>query len=99
MLLAVTEDDDPVFAELKHIVAVDVDRYYFVVTELDTVRFHGHFHSYEVVRPTGSTNFTIVQFNRLADPHPLGLYKCTDPVTHHITMLVSVKYHYIIMLN
>ena len=73
--------------------AIDVDRYYFVVGELETVRFHAHFHAYEVVRPA-STTLTAVQFNTLADPHPLGLYKCTDPVTHHTTMLVPAKYHY-----
>ena len=48
MVLAAAEDDDPVFAELKHIVAVDVNQYYFVVAELDTVGFHAHFHAYEV---------------------------------------------------
>ena len=46
MVLAAAEDDDPVFAELKHIVAVDVNQYYFVVAELDTVGFHAHFHAY-----------------------------------------------------
>ena len=28
MLLAAADDDDPVFAELKHIVALDEDHYY-----------------------------------------------------------------------
>ena len=39
MVLAAAEDDDPEFAELKHIVAVDV----YVITELDTLGFHAHF--------------------------------------------------------
>ena len=94
MVLAATEDDDPVLAEVKHIVAVDVDQYYFVVAELDTVGFHAHFHAYEVVCPT-STGLAVVRYNTLADPYPLGLYTCTDPVTHNTTMLVPVKYHYI----
>lgn len=76
MLLA-AEDDVLEFAEVKH-VAIDVDRYYFVVGELEIVRFHAHFHDYEVVRPA-STTLTAVQLNTLADPHPLGLYKCHTP--------------------
>ena len=45
MLLAAADDDDPVFAELKHIVAVDEHHYYYVITELG---FHAHFHAYEI---------------------------------------------------
>ena len=92
MVLPATWDDDPVFAELKHIVAVDVNQYYFVVAELDTVGFHTHFHAYEVVCPTTSTALAVVQYNTLADPYQLGLYRCTDPVTHNTTVLVPVKY-------
>ena len=93
MVLAAAEDDDPVFAELKHIVAIDVNQYYFVVAELDTVGFHAHFHAYEVVYPTTSTALAVVRYITLADPYPLGLYRCTDPVTHNTTILVPVKYH------
>ena len=96
MVLAAAEDDDPVFAELKHIVAVDVNQYYFVVAELDTVGFHAHFHAYmRFFYPTTSTALAVVRYNTLADPYPLGLYRCTDPVTHNSTILVPVKYHYI----
>ena len=56
MLLAAAADDDPVFAELKHIVAVDEDHYYYVITELG---FHAHFHAYEI-HPTMSTLAVII---------------------------------------
>ena len=58
MVLAATEDDidDPVFAELKHIVAVDV----YVITELDTLGFHAHFRAHEI-HPTTST-LAVMQF-------------------------------------
>ena len=72
----------PVFAELKHIVAVDVNQYYFVVAELDTVGFHAHFHAYEVVDPTTSTALAVVRYNTLADPNPLRLYRCTSSPLH-----------------
>ena len=95
MVLAATEDDDPAFAELKHTVAVDVNQYYFAVAELDTVGFHAHFHAYEVYYPTTSTALAVVRYSTLADPYPLGLYRCADPATHNNTMVVPVKYHYI----
>ena len=60
MVLAAAEDDDPEFAELKHIVAVDEDHYYYVITELDTLGFHAHFHAHEI-HPTTST-LAVIQF-------------------------------------
>ena len=61
VVLAAAEDDDPVFAELKHVVAVDVNQCYFVVAQLDTVGFHAHFDAYEVVYPT-TTALVVVRY-------------------------------------
>ena len=92
VVLAAEEDDLPVFGEIKHVVAVDVDHYYFVVVILHTICFKPHFHAYEVQHPS-SPEFVVVQPTELVDHHPLGLYTCT--FLDQCLQLVSLKYHVI----
>ena len=89
-VLAAEEDDLPVFGEIQHVVAVNVDQYYFVVVILHTMCFKPHFHAYEVEHPS-IPEYVVVNPTELVDHHPLGLYTCT--VSDQCQQLVSLKYH------
>lgn len=92
VVLAAEEDDLPIFGEIQHIVAVDVDHYYFIVVILHTVCFKLHCHAYEVQHSTISA-YGVVKPTDLVDHHPLGLYTCT--IFDQRLQLVSLKYHVI----
>ena len=86
MILSVQELDLPMFGEIKHIVVLDVDRYFLLVSELETLCFNAHYHAYEVTRST-SAELTLIQICDLADHNPLSLYTCND------LLLVPLKYY------
>ena len=90
VVLATEEDDLPVCGEIQHVVAVNVDQYYFVVVILHTMCFKPHFHAYEVEHPS-IPEYAVVHLTELVDHHPLGLYTCT--VSDQCQKLVSLKYH------
>ena len=90
VVLAAKEDDLPVFGEIQHVVAVDVEQYYSVVAILHTVYFRSHFHAYEVETPTRQ-EYHIIKCADLVDHHPLGLY--TRTISEKCLKLVSLKYH------
>lgn len=90
VVLAAEEDDLPVFGEIQHVVAVEVDQYYLVVAILHTVCFISHFHAYEVEQPN-IHQYSIIKLTDLVDHHPLGLYTCT--ISEKCLKLVSLKYH------
>lgn len=92
MILAAKEDDLPEFVLVEHIIAVDVENYFFIVLILHTICFNPHFHAYEVEHPS-IPELSVVKLTDLADHHPLGLYTCT--MLNHSLLLVSLKYHVI----
>ena len=83
------EDDLPLFGEIRHVVAMNVTEYFFVVSVLNTIHFNSHCHAYVVEYPSRDT-YAIIKPNELVDHHPLGLYTCSCPQPTH---LVSLKYH------
>lgn len=68
IVVLAAEDDLPVFGEAQHVVAVNVDQYYFVVVILHTVCFKPHFHAYEVEHPS-IPEYVVVNPTELVD-HP-----------------------------
>ena len=77
VVLAAEEDELPVFGEIQHVVAVDVDSYHFVIVILHTICLQPHYHAYEVSCPSNS-EYVAIEPTELVDHHPLGLYTCTS---------------------
>ena len=61
------------FGLIQHIIAVDVENYFFVVLILHTTCFNPHFHVYEVEYPS-MPEVSVVKPTDLVDHHLLGLH-------------------------
>ena len=92
VILTAKEEDLPVFGLVQHVIAVEVDSYFFIVLVLHTICFRPHFHAYEIEYPS-SPNYTVVKPSDLVDHHPVGLYTCT--FSNQSLQVVSLKYHVI----
>ena len=86
-MLDASEDDLPLFGEIKFIVAAEVTQYYLITDILNTVSFVPHYHAYEVEH-NNSPTYHVIQPSNLIDHHPL----VSTHATVHSQHFISLKY-------
>ena len=91
VILDAPEDDAPLFGEITHVIAYNVNEYLLITKILITIGFVSHYHAYEVEHNQSPTCH-ITQPSSLIDHHTLGLYICNHPQP---TLYVSLKYNVI----
>ena len=83
-LVVVKSNTLPQFGLIKDIIIVDVDDCYFVFSQLDTLCFNSHYHSYEV--SYDQSFLSVVRPSEMIDSHVLH----PNTVSSHSS--VTLKY-------